>query len=331
MSNTFNIGDQVKVNLDETFDYTPEIRPATDLATVVGLSEFTILVSFADWDKGHNGNGFADVEYISADKSCWFVTTFDLTKIKSVNPEGFRVGNIVEARSSDWDGTFVGTIVTFRTFGADDISALVSIPGFNGHDGSYSGFKGTLPHGEETGWWVSLEELTLIATKSSDGFKVGDRVANNRIDDEPPVGAKGVIIDTLNDGDDIHLVLVRFDNWDGGHGDDDRNWWARPKYLVNITTSETKEPEQMKLPLEAPKTTTKKTFRKGTQLYMLLQHLASGRTLTRITADHLYRVASLTKRISELRDAGYDITSVRKLDYTGRPYVEYSMRTRKAA
>lgn len=327
MSNTFNIGDQVKVNLGMTFSYTPEIRPATDLATVVGLSEFTVLVSFADWDKGHNGTGFADVEYISADKSCWFVSLFDLTKIKSVNPEGFRVGDIVEARPRDWDGTFVGTIVIFKTFGADDISALVSIPGFDGHDGSFGGFKGTLPHGEKTGWWVSLSELAHKPVKSSYGFKIGDRVSCiNDGEVEPPYGSEGTIIDIQE-----MLILVRFDDWMEGHGDYGRDWWLYASSIAHIATSETKEPEQMKLPLEAPKTTAKKTFRKGTQLYMLLQHLASGRTLTRISADHLYRVASLTKRISQLRDAGYDIVSNRKYDFTGRPYVEYSMRTRKAA
>lgn len=62
---------------------------------------------------------------------------------------------------------------------------------------------------------------------------------------------------------------------------------------------------------------------------LIIQHLAAGKTLTRITADHLYRVASLTRRIRDLRDAGYPIVSTWKKDLTGRPYVEYSLKTMK--
>lgn len=69
-----------------------------------------------------------------------------------------------------------------------------------------------------------------------------------------------------------------------------------------------------------------KTFAPHTQCGQILAHLASGKTLTRITADHLYRVASLTRRIKDLKDAGHKIISTTKVDLTGRPYVEYSMR-----
>lgn len=69
-----------------------------------------------------------------------------------------------------------------------------------------------------------------------------------------------------------------------------------------------------------------KTFAPHTQCGQILAHLASGKTLTRITADHLYRVASLTRRIKDLKEAGHKIISTTKVDLTGRTYVEYSMR-----
>lgn len=127
--------------------------------------------------------------------------------------------------------------------------------------------------------------------------------------------------------------LIRFENCTSGHNGDGvvKNVTKNGHYCWFITEDNctlATEPTVKKLtPTVAPKP----TFARGTQLYMLLQHLSSGRTLTRITADHLYRVASLTKRIAELRAAGYDIVSTRKLDFTGRTYVEYSMRTKKAA
>jgi hypothetical protein len=130
--------------------------------------------------------------------------------------------------------------------------------------------------------------------------------------------------------------LVRFEGWRGGHNGnglvDHRFSLTGDDCWFVAETSCTLVKETMKLtPTVAPAPKRLPKFARGTQLYLLLQHLSSGRTLTRITADHLYRVASLTKRIAELRAAGYDIVSTRKLDFTGRIYVEYSMRTQKAA
>lgn len=145
---------------------------------------------------------------------------------------------------------------------------------------------------------------------------------------KPPYTNIGEVVG-YNAGD----ALVRFDDWEDGHGGhrlvtgvsrNGRDCWFITE--ANLTLVQ-KAPEMKLTPTVAPKP----KFRRGTQLYMLLQHLSSGRTLTRITADHLYRVASLTKRIAELRAAGYDIVSIRKLDFTGRTYVEYSMRPKKAA
>lgn len=69
-----------------------------------------------------------------------------------------------------------------------------------------------------------------------------------------------------------------------------------------------------------------KTFARDTQNAKLLTHLASGKAITRITADHLYRIAALPRRIADLREAGHKIVATRKMDATGRPYVEYTLR-----
>jgi len=65
-----------------------------------------------------------------------------------------------------------------------------------------------------------------------------------------------------------------------------------------------------------------------TQNQQLLDHLISGRPITRIAADHLYRIAALPRRIADLKAAGHNITATRKIDATGRFYVEYALVTR---
>lgn len=67
----------------------------------------------------------------------------------------------------------------------------------------------------------------------------------------------------------------------------------------------------------------------NSQAGIVLGHLLKGGALTRISADHLYRVASLTKVISALKQKGHNIVSRRKYDLTGRPYHEYSLPARR--
>jgi len=62
---------------------------------------------------------------------------------------------------------------------------------------------------------------------------------------------------------------------------------------------------------------------------IVLDHLASGQTLTRIQADHLYRIASLTKVISGLNAKGFKVDAKWKVDPTGRHYKSYSLRRQK--
>jgi len=63
----------------------------------------------------------------------------------------------------------------------------------------------------------------------------------------------------------------------------------------------------------------------------LLAHLLTGKPITRISADHLYRIAALPRRIADLRERGHKITANRKIDATGRVYVEYALVNRKVA
>ena len=63
------------------------------------------------------------------------------------------------------------------------------------------------------------------------------------------------------------------------------------------------------------------------QTELLLKHLLSGRPITRISADHLYRIAALPRRIADLEARGHKINRTRKVDATGRSYIEYSLRT----
>lgn len=96
--------------------------------------------------------------------------------------------------------------------------------------------------------------------------------------------------------------------------------------VVNAPLPEAAQPAPLEAPKKAPRTS---EYPAGSQKAQILDHLTKGKTLTRITADHLYRVASLTKRISELKADGFPIKAIVKVDETGRPYTEYSLRNSK--
>ncbi len=66
-------------------------------------------------------------------------------------------------------------------------------------------------------------------------------------------------------------------------------------------------------------------FKNGSQNDLLMKHFLSGRSITRIEADHMYRIAALTRRIRDLREAGHNIVSFVKRDPHGNPYTEYSL------
>lgn len=147
-------------------------------------------------------------------------------------------------------------------------------------------------------------------------FNVGDRVQTKRY-------GNGVIKSVPDMADDkwaaryfyaVELERNEFGHECGGLTAQDRGYWAEEEVLTLIPSAPVKP---------------KRTFTPSSQNGMILAHLLSGGALTRVTADHLYRVASLTRRIRDLRDAGHKIIATTKEDHTGRPYVEYTMRVNK--
>lgn len=67
------------------------------------------------------------------------------------------------------------------------------------------------------------------------------------------------------------------------------------------------------------------TILPASQKALLIHHLTDpqGHGITQMEAVGLYRIYSLTSRISELRRMGYRITSDTRTDPTGRRYVRY--------
>lgn len=65
---------------------------------------------------------------------------------------------------------------------------------------------------------------------------------------------------------------------------------------------------------------------RNTQHKLILKHLETVGSITVREAMIEYSIPSLTKRISELRDLGYNIISVfKKHKLTGQRYVRYYM------
>jgi hypothetical protein len=58
---------------------------------------------------------------------------------------------------------------------------------------------------------------------------------------------------------------------------------------------------------------------------LVLEHLKSGKSITNVEAQALWRCRALPKRINELRAAGHSILAERRTDSTGQHYVRYSM------
>lgn len=55
----------------------------------------------------------------------------------------------------------------------------------------------------------------------------------------------------------------------------------------------------------------------------ILKHLLSGRRLTRYEAILMFRVQNLTARISELRQMGFNVKTIEKVDPNKQTYAEY--------
>jgi len=65
-----------------------------------------------------------------------------------------------------------------------------------------------------------------------------------------------------------------------------------------------------------------------TQEQRILDHLMDVGSISGIEAQSMYKVRSLTRRITSLRRAGYDIYSEWKVDHTGQRYVRYWLRSK---
>lgn len=56
---------------------------------------------------------------------------------------------------------------------------------------------------------------------------------------------------------------------------------------------------------------------------LLAAHLKSGKSITAIEANALWRCRSLSRRICDLKDAGYKIQRQLRRDTTGQRYARY--------
>lgn len=71
---------------------------------------------------------------------------------------------------------------------------------------------------------------------------------------------------------------------------------------------------------------TKKSFYLSPQAQTVLEYLRLGRALSVMTAITVLKVNSLTKRISELRAAGYAVEDEWAKDHHGGRYKKYSLK-----
>lgn len=58
---------------------------------------------------------------------------------------------------------------------------------------------------------------------------------------------------------------------------------------------------------------------------LILEHLQKGKTITAVEAAALWRVRSLTRRISDIRAKGHVILAEELKDSTGQKYTRYSL------
>jgi hypothetical protein len=61
------------------------------------------------------------------------------------------------------------------------------------------------------------------------------------------------------------------------------------------------------------------------QATKVLSHLQSVGSITNVEANAVHRVRSLSRRITEIQDAGVRIAKTRRRDVTGQVYVRYSL------
>jgi hypothetical protein len=66
-----------------------------------------------------------------------------------------------------------------------------------------------------------------------------------------------------------------------------------------------------------------KTVNGKPMTHLILTHLQQKGSITNVEAQALYRCRALPRRIRDLKEAGWNITSVLKKDATGQRYARY--------
>jgi hypothetical protein len=67
------------------------------------------------------------------------------------------------------------------------------------------------------------------------------------------------------------------------------------------------------------------TIKLSPQSVTVLKHLQKVGSITAVEASAVHRVRSLSRRITEIRDAGFCVQKEFKQDVTGQRYVRYSL------
>lgn len=61
------------------------------------------------------------------------------------------------------------------------------------------------------------------------------------------------------------------------------------------------------------------------QAVMVLKHMEEVGSISNVEAHSVLKVRSVSRRITELRDAGFEINKEQKLDSQGQRYVKYHL------
>lgn len=61
------------------------------------------------------------------------------------------------------------------------------------------------------------------------------------------------------------------------------------------------------------------------QAKIVLRHLQTVGNITNVEANAVHRIRSLSRRVTELKHAGYKIDKKRRKDVTGQFYVRYAL------